>query len=350
MTRSRRRARRLPRRAPAAVACALALLALTVVLPGASARFSSVTGNPASSWAADGLAAPADLAAAQTCSVPAAITPRGATSATAQGSLTLLVPTGTEAGDVLLAQVGYGAGTAPAKPPGWTLVRPPDSSGGLASALYWKEAVAGEGSATFAFPAGSTVTMAGGMAAYSGVDTTTPVDASAGLTGYGTEITTPAVTTTRAGTVLVRLTTSAREPYPVPSGTERWRVLAVTGTGGVSAGDEPFAAPGTAPVARAVAPSGLAASWVGQTVALRRPPGTPSAALTWTASTSTWATGYRLERSPGGATPPREITPIGAPGATEGPLENGTPYTFRLWAFRGTWTSDVVTVTLTPSC
>ncbi|WP_448642485.1 hypothetical protein [Geodermatophilus sp. URMC 63] len=352
MTRSRRRVRRLPRRALAAVASAVALLTLGVVLPGASARFSSVTANPAGAWVTDGVAPPAGLAAAQTCAYTA-ITSRAATSATAQGSLTLPAPAGTRAGDVLLAQVGHGASaTPPTEPPGWTLVRRDSYAGGLTSALYWKKAVDGEGSATFAFPAGSTVTMAGGMAAYSGVSTTDPIDTSAGTANSSATVTTPAVTTTTAGTELVRLTTSAREAYPAPgTTTQRWRQLAVTGTGGVSAGDEPFPGPGTAPGVSTAAPSGLAAAWVGQTVALRRAPGTPSASLAWTASASSWATGYRLERSASGATPStRSITPIGATGTTEDQLQNGTTYAFRLWAYAGTWTSAVVGATLTPSC
>jgi hypothetical protein len=353
MTRSRR-ARRLPCRALAAVACALGLLALTVVLPGASARFSSVTANPAGAWATDGVAPPAGLAATQACSAPApSIAFRSAASATAQGSLTLPAPAGTRAGDVLLAQVGHGTSAVPLpEPPGWTLVRRDSYTSGLTSAVFWRKAVDGEGSATFAFPAGSTVTMAGGVAAYSGVSLTNPIETSDGLSGSDTVIRTPGVTTTTADTELIRLTTSAREPHPAPFGTtERWRQLAVTGTGGVSAGDEPFPGPGTAPVRTTSAPSGVAASWVGQTVAFRRSSGTPSAVLSWTASASPWATGYRLERSAGSVVqPPRSVTPVTATSATEGPLVNGAAYTFRLWAYEGTWTSPVVSTTLTLSC
>ena len=102
MTRSRRRARRLPRRALDAVACALGLLALTVVLPGASARFSSVTGNPASAWAADGVAAPTGFSAVQTCTrTPIAL--RGVATSTSQSLLTLGLPTQIQPGEVLVA-------------------------------------------------------------------------------------------------------------------------------------------------------------------------------------------------------------------------------------------------------
>ena len=86
-------------------------------------------------------------------------------------------------------------------------------------------------------------------------------------------------------------------------------------------------------------------------MALRHAPGTPSAGLTWTPSPDSWATGYRLERSGNGAVQStRTLTPAGTASTTEGPLVNGVPYAFRLWAHRGTWVSTAVTATLTPSC
>ncbi len=352
MTRSRRCARRLPRRALAAVACALALLALTVALPGASARFSSVTGTPANAWAADGVAAPTGLMAAQTCATtPIAF--RDVATSTGTEVLTLPVPAGTVAGDLLLAQVAHSWTGAPfTVPAGWIHIRTDNSANTVVSGLYWKKAVTGEPSATFRFPPGSSVAMGGAMAAYTGVDTAAPVDAQTGVVGTGTTATTPAVTTSTTGTLLVRFITNAHESYPAPAGTaQRWRVGTVPSLGGFSAGDEQFAGPGTASSRSSASPSSTSASGVGQTVALRRAPGTPSAALTWTASPSPWATGYRLERSGGGAAPStRDITPISTTSTTEGPLVNGGTYTFRLWAYRGTWTSAVVTATLTPSC
>ncbi len=92
-------------------------------------------------------------------------------------------------------------------------------------------------------------------------------------------------------------------------------------------------------------------AWVAHTVALRPALGPPSAALTWTAGPSTWATGYRLERSVGGRVQATAtVTPIGTTSAADGTLVNGTTYAFRLWAYRGTRISTSVTATLTPSC
>ncbi|SFP21913.1 hypothetical protein SAMN05660464_2553 [Geodermatophilus dictyosporus] len=350
MTRSRC-ARRLPRRALAAVVGALALLALTVLLPGASARFTSVTGNPAGAWATDGVAPPTGFSAALACATtPVAF--RSVATATGTETLTLPVPTGTVAGDLLLVHIAHSWTGAPfTTPAGWTHVRTDNSANTIVSALYWKKAATGEASATFSYPPGSSVKMGGAMAAYTGADTTTPVDDHSGQVGTGTSATTPAVTTATAGTLVLRLISHAAQPHPAPTGTTpRWSVGPVSGLGGYSAGDEQVT--GAGPVSsRSSASTGTSAAWVGQTVALRRAPGTPQAALSWTASPSTWASGYRLERRSGATVQSdRSITPISTTSATEGPLVNGTSYTFRLWAHRGTWTSTVATASLTPSC
>ncbi|SDC48757.1 hypothetical protein SAMN05660690_1624 [Geodermatophilus telluris] len=351
MTRSRR-PRRLPRRALAAVACAVALLALTAGQPGAAARFTSVTGNPAGAWATDGVAAPTGFSAAPTC-VTTAITFRAATTATGTGTLTLTVPPGTVPGDLLLVHIAHAWTGAPfSVPAGWTSVRADNSANTIVSTLYWKKAVTGEPSATFGFPVGNTATMAGAMAAYTGADTTAPVDAHDGVVSTGPTASTPAVTTATAGTLVLRFVSNAHESYPAPAATtQRWRVGTVPGLGGYSAGDEQVAGAGPVASRSSASPSGTSAASVAQTLALRRAPGTPAAALTWTASPSTWATGYRLERSSGGTTQPlRSITPIGTTSATEGPLVTGTAYTFRLWAYRGTWTSTPVTASVTAAC
>jgi len=117
----------------------------------------------------------------------------------------------------------------------------------------------------------------------------------------------------------------------------------------VSAGQVLYAGPGTA--ATRSATGGSAFEWVGHTVALRPALGPPSVTLSWTPSPSSWATGYRVERSVGAtvqATTP--VTPISASSASEGPLTNATTYSYRLWAYHGTWVSSAVTATASTSC
>lgn len=348
------RGTRAPRPGPAAVLLlVLVAVALTAALPGASAAFSAAAATPGNALSADQLAPPSGLSAVQTCSTPAAITFRAAGTATGMDALTLAAPAGTVAGDVLVAQVAFAHTTAaPTVTAGWTLVRRDNSANVVESALFSKVAGTGEPGVTFSFPTGTGSQMAGGIAAYSGVSATTPVDAHNGVVGYGRTAVTPSVTSTTANTVLVRLITNVHEAYPAPTGTtQRWR-LAVGGWsgGGVTAGDEPFVGPGATGTRSSASPSGTDAYGIGQTVALRRGPGTPSAVLTWTASPSTWATGYRLERTGGAAPAGRTVTPGSATTTADGPLVNGTSYSFTLRAQRGTWTSPPAATTLTPSC
>jgi hypothetical protein len=350
MTRSRRRARRLPRRAPAAVACALALLALTVVLPGASARFSSVTGNPASSWAADGLAAPTDLSVVENCT-RTSITFRGreATVSTSSSPLTLSRPSATQEGDVLVAQVAYYGTSTISAPSDWTLVLADTSGTSVTSAVYYKVATGRDAPATFSRPASSPGDMVGGIVAYSGVDPSSPVAVTGRTTGTGDAVIPPAVTTAVKDTMVVYFLAKRVAPFPTPGGLrERWRLS--SDSEGVTAADESFVGPGATP-SRTFSTPGSATEYVAQTIALRPVAPRVEASLFWTASSSSWATGYRLERRSGDtAEPPRSITRVDTTSTTEGPLVNGTAYTFRLWAYRDSWTSTAVTASLTPAC
>lgn len=118
---------------------------------------------------------------------------------------------------------------------------------------------------------------------------------------------------------------------------------------GATAADQSFAGPG-ATGNRNITTS-TSKSWGAHTVALRPGSSSPSASLTWTASPSTWATGYVLERVVGGSVGTTQtVTPISATSTTDGPLVNGTAYTFRLSLYYGTWTSPAVTATHNPSC
>lgn len=301
---------------------------------------------------------PSGLAVSYTCTPPTTIVLRGTATDTGSGSLTVATPVGTRAGDVLVAQVANRNGAAPLTAPGgWTLIRrdtwdPSTVSAAVTSALYWRLATSAEPvSATFTL-AGSNQ-MAGGIAAYGGVKASAPVDVSAARTGYSATVTTPSVTTSKPGAMLVHALTKRQQDLPAPAGTaQRWRLYSGSGTGtlGATVGDELFAGPGaTAP--RSASDGTFAAEWVAQTVALRPIPGTPTASLTWTGTPTPWATGHRLERTVGGAVEAtKNVTPRPANSTTDGPLTNDTAYTFALSAYYRSWTSTPVTAGLTPSC
>jgi hypothetical protein len=348
--------RRLRRRAgPVGLVLALAVLLAPSAFPMASAAFSGTTTDAGNMVSSGQVAPPADLAVSRTCTPSATITFRSATTAGGIDSLVLARPAGTVAGDVLVAQVINRGGEQGGLqvPAGWTqLTRVVSVNVAGTSSVLWRVATAGDpASWTFAITTPASAQMVGGMAAYGGVSTTDPIHASGSATGATPTATTPSIATTVANTRLLHLF-AKREDLPAPVGTtQRWRV--VTGPAGATAGstlgDEPFAGPGATP-ARSTT-TGVATEWVAHAVALRPIPGTPTANLTWTASSTSSATGYTLERLVG-ATPQatKPITPITATATSDGPLVNGTTYTFRLRAYQGTWNSTVASASLTPSC
>ncbi len=332
----------------------LALVVLLVGVPGldaTSAAFTATTSNPGNTLATDRLAPPGPLTVTASCAGAAApIAFRGSSTASGTDALTLPVPAGTGQDDVLVAQVGSTNVTAPlTAPAGWTPAGPRFSNQGrVAATLYWKVAGAQEPDPTFTLPAGTGASLIGGLAAYSGVSTTAPVD-TYGAAGNGSSVSAiqPYVTTATAGTMVVRFIAVRAAAFSSPTETTE-RLQLSDGTLGVTAADEQFAGPGT--TSKRFFSSPTSAPWVGQTVALKRGAAAPSAQVSWTASPSAWADGYRLERQAGTAPPVGRVLPLGTTSSTDSPLSNGTTYTYRLTATRGTWSSDPVEATVTPAC
>ena len=343
----------------------LAVLFLPATFPVSGASFTGSTSGDANSVSSAQVEPPVSLAVAQTCAAAPGIALRAAASAGNGGLLdtvTVSRPTGTVAGDLLLAQIAnrQSAYTLNA-PAGWTLLR--RETGGstvgtmATSAVFWRWAAAGDPvSWTWTMSASPGVQMVGGIAAYSGVHATSPINASGVASGTSVTATTPSITTTVADTRLVHLLAKRQEQLPAPTGTTgRWSLLSGAGATnvGAAAGDESFAGPGVTATRSSTDPgnTNTALEWVAHTVALRPAPGPPSAALTWTASSSSWATGYALERVVAGVTQATAtVTPVSSTSTGDGPLVNGTGYTYRLWTYFGTWKSSVVTTTITPSC
>src|SRR5439155_1300364 len=146
--------------------------------------------------------------AAETCPGATSIGFRGAVSASSGGassatSLAISRPSGTLANDVMVASItsrtGSGTPTISA-PAGWTLiVSTPDSGNNLTTATYWKVAgTAGADPGPYTFTVSSS-RVAGGISAYSNVDTTNPINASGGQASSSA----PSITTTVANTMLV---------------------------------------------------------------------------------------------------------------------------------------------------
>ncbi|WP_245591879.1 cell wall anchor protein [Cystobacter fuscus] len=120
-------------------------------------------------------------------------------------SLSITKPTGTVAGDVLLAHlVNRNNVAAVATPPaGWTLLRSDQSASQLKSWVFYKVATASE-PASYAFAIDLASYMAGSISAFSGADTANPIDAQSGQkNGTTASFDTPAITTTTANGVAV---------------------------------------------------------------------------------------------------------------------------------------------------
>jgi hypothetical protein len=333
--------------------CALGLLLLPATFPVASASFTASTSDGGNAVTAATLDPPSNLAVTQTCTAVPGPVYRAATGASGVNSVYLTTPAGIAAGDLLIAHVSNRDSWPMPTPAGWTLIRRDSNGTQVQAAVFWRVATASEpAGVTFALTGSSTTELVGGILAYSGVSTTSPVNASGVSTGSGATATTPSVTTTARNTHLLQIVAKRQEALPAPTGTtSRGSLLSGSSGLGVVAGDEAFVGPGTTTSRSATSGSAFSSQWVAHSVALRPPAGTPSASLTWTASPTSAASGYRLERVVGGTVQSTAtVTPISAASTTDGTLINGTAYTYRLRTYYGTWTSTAVSTTFTPSC
>lgn len=114
-------------------------------------------------------------------------------------SMTLNKPTGTAAGDLMIASISTsGWYSANSGPSGWTEL----SSNGSSSTTYWKVATASEGSSyTFTGPSGGG-NLAGGILTFTGVDPNDPIgDAQQTTSGTAAAVTFPNATSTLAGSM-----------------------------------------------------------------------------------------------------------------------------------------------------
>jgi len=95
-----------------------------------------------------------------------------------QSSLTINKPAGTIQNDVMIAPIGFSPNTLTITPPaGWTLVRRVDNANANANSLAVYRLTAGAAEpASYTWTFSAAGYLAGGIATFSGVDTTTPID------------------------------------------------------------------------------------------------------------------------------------------------------------------------------
>ncbi|MBI2296625.1 MAG: hypothetical protein HYU76_11490 [Betaproteobacteria bacterium] len=123
-----------------------------------------------------------------------------------QPSLTIPLPAGTVANDVMVASIAVRPSTVTITPPaGWTLVRRMDQGAGTTNSLAIYSKVAGASEPAFyTWVTSATTGAAGGIQSFSGVDTATPIDVENGAsTASSLSHATPSITTTVANAMLV---------------------------------------------------------------------------------------------------------------------------------------------------
>ena len=154
-------------------------------------------------------------------------------------SLTIPAPAGVASGDVMVASIGI-RGTVTITPPsGWSLVRTDMSTESIIRQDVFVK-VAGAEPASYTWNFSTNQPAAGGILAFSGVSTTTPIDAHSGSFsngGRGNTLTAPSVTTTKNGAMLIGFYDISTDTTIVPpSGmTERFDLASNAGAFDVTA-------------------------------------------------------------------------------------------------------------------
>jgi hypothetical protein len=259
------------------------------------------------------------------------------TTGTTSGSLTIAKPTSAAAGDVLLATMlggGNYTGISLNAPAGWNAVRLDASNQG--GTFDYTHVVGASEPSSYTW-SGFIGDATGGIAAFSGVDTTTPVNVSSSAqdNDSGT-VTAPSVTTTRANVLLVGNFGGGglSNHTPPASMTTLWSGFSSSGIS-LLAAQESWATPG--PTGNRVA-TGPGAQSVGQLIALQ-PPRNPYVTTTWTPSSSTFATAQDFQRTANGVLQVQSTLTTDVNSRTAGPLITGVSYTTSVAATLNNWTS-----------
>ncbi len=208
---------------------------------------------------------------------PAGITLRSVSYGSNNAVVTSIVatrPAGVVAGDVLLASIDTRGSSVVTAPAGWTLVRMDLNASSLRKSTYVRVATGSE-PATYTWTFSGSRLAAAVIHAYSGVDTTTPVDVVGGqVNASGTAVTAPSITTTVPNTMLVGFfAKQSSGTWTPPAGmTERGEINGTGGTQTTSATGVDALQAAIGPTGTRVATASSAALNIGHLVALRPAP------------------------------------------------------------------------------
>jgi chitodextrinase len=189
----------------------------------------------------------------------------------AEATLTVAAPAA-QAGDVLLATVDYRGKSAVTAPAGWTTVRTDVNGTTMTKATFVRVATASE-PASWTWRFGAKPGAVGQILAYSGVSTSSPVESADGsVNGKSRDVTAPAVTTQRAGDVVVGLFGVPRDTTvdPPAGTTELSEVTSPAGLTYPMTAEAAHVVPfDVGPTSALVATSSVSSPSIGHTIVLR---------------------------------------------------------------------------------
>ena len=241
----------------------------TTAAPGTTYSYTVAAVDAAGNASAQSAAAPATTPTGQPTS--GVVTFRGSSFAAnpTASSLTIPAPAGAQPGDVeIMAIAARGAPTLTA-PAGWSLVRQ-DANGTTMRQTIYSHVVGTSEPASYTWTWGAAQAAAGGILAYGGVSTVTPVNASgAQANTSATSVTAPSIANTKAGQLIGFFGTGTATAFTPPAGlAERGDVASSAGTFKVTLEGTDVARSATGATGTVVAKAGAAAANVGQLLVL----------------------------------------------------------------------------------
>lgn len=333
----------------AAALCALALASLAALTAGtAGAAFTAVSTNPASSLAADVLDAPGAFTASRSCTASGAQLRSVSQSTGTSGTISVPLPAGVVAGDVIVGIVVHSTkATPPAASPGdgWQVATGGNFGVG-GSSFFGSKLATGTEPAAYTFTgltAGSAA--AAVVLAYSGGAWNYP---SHGISfGEGTVVSAQGTTVTEQTRMLTAFFADDYDGVvSLPAGTTERARLVTGGADSVALLVTDRLVPAAGTLDATVATLGEARSNQGFSLPIQPGAGPSPVTLTWTATPDFYASGYEGFRSDflgyvvfgSGRTVTSYVDPsLGAAGAT-----------YSLRSYAGSWRSGWVTTSLLP--
>ena len=209
------------------------------------------------------------------------------TSTAGATTLPIAAPTSVAAGDIEIATISAQGSSAITPPSGWNQIITSQVGTLLHQVSYWHLAGSSELTSTWMFAASSKA--AGGILAYSGVDTTAIVDATGQATGTsGTTASIPTVTDDYAGDLVLGLA-SFNNTGTLTAGsgtTSRFASVLSTTNGPTLLGQDVEQASAGATTPQTVTDASSATAWAGQAIALKASSATGELTVTTSATPS----------------------------------------------------------------